>query len=569
MRGRRAKFATTAAASTARLFGHGSSAAKNNTPMIHRRPLFALAIAVMLLPGPPAAAARAAAHGPLVATADGWLRGLPRPGGGAEFLGIPYAQPPVGPLRWRAPRPVKSWRGVRPAVAFGQPCAQPPLGPWNQRAAATGRENCLFLNVIAPHWPVKKPLPVMFWIHGGANIGGSGVGPLYNAGTLVDHGVVLVTINYRLGIFGFLAAPALSRESRHHASGDYGLMDQILALKWVRSNIARFGGDPHDITVFGQSAGGTDTGLLMASRARGLFQRAIEESGTPFIPPVDSLRKAERDGARLLAALGVPPGAAGIAALRKLPAHALIAKMATLPRGKLAFPQPDVDGWVIPRVPLATFAAGREAPVPLLFGTTTREMNFPMPVAMIRATIRSTTGPLAPRVLVLYGFAHGGQGTSSPEYGSGVNQWLADVTFRCPAVLEARWHTAGHHIAYEYQFDHPLPGQPFAVHSSELPYVFGFFPGPGTDSDPLGESAAPFTRADHSLSRLMERYWTNFARSGDPNGPGLPEWPAFGARQRYIQFLKDGHVALASHIRRAQCSLFRAAMQRLMRRRIH
>ena len=375
--------------------------------------------------------------------------------------------------------------------------------------------------------------------------------------------------NYRLGVFGFLADPALTRESRHHASGDYGLMDQILALKWVRSNIARFGGDPHDITVFGQSAGGTDTGLLMASRARGLFQKAIEESGTPFIPPVEPLRKAELAGARLLAALGAPPGAAGIAALRRIPAHALIAKMAALPRGKLAFPQPDVDGWVIRRVPLATFAAGREAPVPLLFGTTTREMNFPMPVGMIRATIRSTTGPLAPRVLALYGFAHGGQGTPNLEYGSGVNQWLADVTFRCPAVLEARWHSAAHHLAYEYQFDHPLPGQSFAAHSSELPYVFGFFPKAGTDSDPLGESTAPFTGADHRLSSLMERYWTNFARTGDPNGPGLPEWPAFGARQRYIQFLKSGDVALASHIRRAQCRLFREAVLRLMRRGAH
>ncbi|EQD61804.1 Carboxylesterase type B, partial [mine drainage metagenome] len=162
--------------------------------------------------------------------------------------------------------------------------------------------------------------------------------PLYNAGTLVDDGVVLVTINYRLGLFGFLADPALTRESRHHASGDYGLMDQILALRWVRANIARFGGDPHNITVFGQSAGATDTGLLMASRARGLFQRAIEESGTPFIPPVDSLREAERSGARLLAALGVPAGAAGIADLRKIPAHTLIAKMEALPRARLIFP---------------------------------------------------------------------------------------------------------------------------------------------------------------------------------------------------------------------------------------
>ncbi len=533
----------------------------------HRcRPILGLAAGCALLLGWCATAAAATLQEPLVSSTDGWLRGLPRAGGGAEFLGIPYAQPPVGPLRWRAPVAVRPWRGVRAAVHFGHPCAQPPFGPWNRHAAATGRENCLFLNVIVPHWPVKKALPVMFWIHGGANVGGSGVGPLYNAGTLVDDGVVLVTINYRLGIFGFLADPALTRESRHHASGDYGLMDQILALRWVRANIARFGGNPHNITVFGQSAGATDTGLLMASRARGLFQRAIEESGTPFIPPVDSLREAERAGARLLAALGAPAGAAGIADLRKIPAHTLIAKMAALPRAKLFFPQPDVDGWVIRRAPLSTFAAGREAPIPLLFGTTTREMNFPMPVSMIRATIRRTTGPLAAQVLAIYGFAHGGRGIRDPKYGSGVNQWLADVTFRCPAVLEARWHTAARHVAYEYEFDHPLPGRSFAVHSSELPYVFGFFPKPGVVADPVGQSLAPFTAADHRLSRLMERYWTNFARTGDPNGPGLPKWPAFAAQGRYIQFLSDDHVVIASHLRRAHCRLFREAMLALMRR---
>jgi para-nitrobenzyl esterase len=212
---------------------------------------------------------------PLVSIRDGLLRGRPRPGGGAEFLGIPYAEPPVGPLRWKPPVPVKPWRGVRNAVRFGAPCLQPPLGSWNAHAAAKSRENCLYLNVIVPRWPARRSLPVMFWIHGGANIGGTGTQRLYNFGTLVNHGVILVTFDYRLGIFGFLADPALSRESVHRAAGNYGLMDQILALRWVRANIARFGGDPHNITVFGQSAGGSDTGLLMASSARGLFQKAI------------------------------------------------------------------------------------------------------------------------------------------------------------------------------------------------------------------------------------------------------------------------------------------------------
>lgn len=487
---------------------------------------------------------------PLVSTEDGLLRGRPRPGGGAEFLGIPYAEPPVGPLRWKPPVPVKHWRGVRSATQFGAPCLQPPLGTWNERAAATGRENCLYLNVIVPRWPLKRPLPVMFWIHGGANIGGTGTRPLYNFGTLVEHGVILVTLDYRLGIFGFLADPALSRESAHHASGDYGLMDQILALRWVHANIARFGGDPHNITVFGQSAGGTDTGLLMASSARGLFQKAIEESGTPFVPPVAPLAQAERAGAHLVAALGAKPGAPGIAQLRRMPARTLLAKLSALPRGSVQYPLPDVDGWVIRRVPLMSFASGHEAPVPLLFGTTTREMNFPLPLSVVRASIRSAAGSLAPQMLALYGFAHGGQGHRDPKYGSAINQLLADDTFRCPAVLEARWHVAAHHPVYEYEFDHPLPGHAFAVHSAELPYVFGDFPTHGFDG-------ARFSAQDRRLSGLIERYWTNFARTGNPNGPGLPPWPAFGHTGRYVKVLANGRLGYASHIRRAQCRLFR------------
>ncbi|MGC8519158.1 MAG: carboxylesterase/lipase family protein [Steroidobacteraceae bacterium] len=487
---------------------------------------------------------------PRVLTEDGWLRGRPRPGGGAEFLGIPYAEPPVGPLRWKPPVPVKPWRGVRSAMHFGAPCLQPLLGQWNARAAASGREDCLYLNVIVPRWPLRRPLPGMFWIHGGANIGGTGGSALYNFGTLVNHGVVLVTINYRLGLFGFLADPALTRESPHHASGNYGLMDQILALRWVRANIERFGGNPHEITIFGQSAGGTDTGLLMASNARGLFQRAIEESGTPFVPAVAPLAQAARAGAHLVAALGAKPGAAGIAQLRRMSGRTLLEKLSALPRGSVQYPLPDVDGWVIRRVPLLSFATGREAPVPLLFGTTTREMNFPLPLSVVRASIRRAAGSLAPKVLALYGFAHGARGTRNPKYGSALNQLLADDTFRCPAALEARWHVAAAHPVYEYEFDHPLPGQAFAVHSSELSYVFGDFPTRGF----LG---AHFSARDRQLSREIERYWTNFAKTGNPNGAGLPVWPAFGRQERFVEFQANVRLTEASHIRRAHCRLFR------------
>jgi para-nitrobenzyl esterase len=242
--------------------------------------LFARPLAVPAQsPAPPSQSAAASTQSaaassqiaPLVVrTTAGLIRGIARSNGGAQFLGIPYAEPPIGPLRWRAPVPKKSWSGVRDANAFGSSCSQPLLGgAWNRHDAEHSSEDCLYLNVITPAWPAATPVPVMLWIHGGANQGGSGSGGLYTGGTLTAHGVLIVTINYRLDIFGFFAHPELTRESPHHASGNYGLMDQILALQWVHDNIAGFGGDPNNVTVFGQSAGSIDTGIL-ASRARPL-----------------------------------------------------------------------------------------------------------------------------------------------------------------------------------------------------------------------------------------------------------------------------------------------------------
>ncbi len=501
-------------------------------------------------------AAPAEYSAPVISITDGWLRGLPRRGGGAEFLGIPYAQPPVGRLRWEAPVPAWPWRGDRPATTFGPRCAQLPPNGWKQSFAVWASEDCLYLNVIVPRWPARNPLPVMFWIHGGGNVGGEGTDALFNSGTLVDDGVVLVTINYRLGIFGFLADPALSRESPHLASGDYGLMDQILALQWVRANIARFGGDPYNITVFGQSAGAVDTGLLMISSARGLFHRAIEESGTPFAPPgYPPLATAERVGARLVAALGAPPGAVGIAYLRKIPPDILLAKTAALPPGTPRFPPPDIDGWVIPNDPAPAFEAGRESPIPLLIGTTGRENEFPHRVSLkaLRSGIRRYGGVLAPQFLSVYGLAHEADGVSDPKYGSTIDQLVADVGFRCPTVLEARWHVDAGHAVYQYEFDRPIPGYSYALHAFEEPYVFGFFPKTGWGVTGL----LHFTATDHRLSDLIERYWTNFAKTGNPNASGLPDWPQFGRDGRYIQFLEDGHVADAHGFRPAQCALYR------------
>jgi para-nitrobenzyl esterase len=516
-----------------------------------------LGVMVVALVGGFFGVAVAATDSFVVSTSAGQLRGIPHAGGGAQFLGIPYAEPPLGNLRWRPPVPGKHWTGIRNADAYGTPCSQPVLGEWNRQDAALGREDCLYLNVDVPQWPAKGPLPVMFWIHGGSNLGGSGTGSLYNDGTLAAHGVVVVTINYRLGIFGFLAHPALTAESAQHASGDYGLLDQILALKWVHENIARFGGDPNNVTVFSQSAGAMDTGMLMTSPlARDLFQKAITESGTALAPPLTTLATAEQNG--LKAAALVDPEAkntssvASLAELRRVPAEELLTKAVPLFRAGLV--GPDVDGWVIPRPPGQVFSSGQEAAVPVLMGTTTREFESSASPEELRAQVERFAGASSPRMLALYGLASGGQGDSDPKYGGAADQWSADWLFRCPTVVEAVWHSAAHHVVYEYELDHAIPGQPYAIHSSELPYVFGYFP-------KTGNLAGSFGSVDGRLADLVQTYWTNFAKTGNPNSAGLPEWEPFGESQKYVQFLEDGAVEPAQGLRRAQCTLYREILE--------
>lgn len=504
--------------------------------------------------------AHAAETEPAVKTTAGQLRGMLTSSGRAEFLGIPYAQPPLGELRWRPPVPVKTWAGVRDVQHFGAPCAQMPAGEWNRRDAEMSQEDCLFLNVITPQWPVKGKLPVMFWIHGGANTGGTASAALYKDGTLVDHGVILVTVNYRLGIFGFLAHPELTKESPHHASGDYGLMDQIAALHWVHDNIANFGGDPANVTVFGQSAGAHDASLLMVSPiAKGLFEKVIGESGTSFGFGMPTLAQTEESGQKLAGLLGAPAGQDPIKYMRGLSVAEIFRVLASERRG----PEPgfafDVDGWIIPTIPAKVFAAGEEAPVAMIMGSNSREFDFPASPDELRRRITEGAGDMAPKVLLLYGLNDGGQGTVDPLYGPVSNQLSADVTFRCPAVVQSAFHKAAHHPTYEYQFEHADPGHESegAVHSAELPYVFGFYPATGNIGGVFGD-------ADHKLADIMESYWTNFAKTGNPNGSGLPEWPEFGSAGAYIRFTQDVKVVAAQGLRKPQCDLYREGlMQKL------
>ena len=390
----------------------------------------------------------------------------------------------------------------------------------------------------------------MFWIHGGANEGGTASSALYKDGTLVKHGVILVTVNYRLGIFGFLAHPELTVESAHHASGNYGLMEQVLALHWVRDNIAKFGGDANNVTVFGQSAGSMDTSMLMTSPlAKGLFQKAIGESGSAFTAPLLPLAGAEHTGKILADSLNAPADGQ-IKYLRSRSAEELLKALDKIPNH--ARVGADIDGWVLLEQPAAVFASGREAHIPLLYGTTTREFGSNQSADQLRATINIAAGKFAAGELAAYGLANGGRGTTDPKYGTPADQWLADVMFRCPCVTQGTWHAAAHDATYEYEFNHAIPGQEAkgAVHSADLPYVFGFFPKSGNIS-------GKFSDVDTKLADLMESYWTNFAKRGDPNGAGLPKWPQQDATGTYIQFQQDGSVETARNLRKPQCDMYR------------
>ena len=497
----------------------------------------------------------------VVETKSGKIKGALRSGGGAEFLGIPYAKPPVGDLRWRAPVPVEPWTNIKETTTFGAPCAQAVLGDWNRRDAETSKEDCLFLNVITPVWKSQTPLPVMFWIHGGANAGGSASSALYKDGTLVQHGVILVTANYRLGMFGFFSHSELTRESPHHASGNYGLLDQIAALKWVQQNIAKFGGDPKNVTIFGQSAGAQNTSLLMTSPlARGLFQKAIVQSGSAVNPPLTPLSTSESVGAKLAETAKAPAGKAALPYLRQMSVSDLLKSIPPQDPTQLPLLGPNIDGWAITRSSDQVFANGQQATVPMIIGTTTREFGMSASAEGIRKFIESVTGTLASKALPLYGLSENGEGKRDAVYGSVGDQWFADLVFRCPVSTQAAWQAAANQPTYQYEFAHAIPGKESegAAHAGDLPYVFGYYP-------KAGNISGSFNEIDYKLADLIETYWTNFAKTGNPNSNGIPNWPRFDSSQTFIRFVQDGSVEpIAGGLRRPQCDLFREVLRERM-----
>ena len=468
----------------------------------------------------------------------GQLRGSVTNDGVAAFKNIPFAQPPVGELRWRAPLPVKAWTGVRDATAFGPMCNQ------NDNKQLPHSEDCLQLNVWTPKWPAASSLPVMVWVHGGGNIAGSGMEALFNGEVLARHGVVVVNVNYRLGVFGFFAHPALTKESPHHAAGNYGLADQIMALHWVQDNIAKFGGNPANVTLFGESAGASDVNALIASPlSKGLFVRVMAQSGPVGAQP--SLAESEKRGVDLAGKLGIT-GDEALAKLRALPDTDLMAKAAQAGPG-LGM---NVDGWVLTEPASKIYAEGREQKVALLIGNNSQEMQPRGASGDIREMISQRYGPLADRALAAYGVNGAAEPQPDPENGTAMLQFTTDNSFRCGTVQELIWHTRAGNPGYEYQFSRTVHGQEAlgAPHASEIPFIFGTLP--------VWQNMRKYNDSDRQYAPLMQEYWTNFAKTGDPNGGNLAKWPRFDAAARaYMDFTDAGPVAKEG-LRRQACELF-------------
>ena len=469
------------------------------------------------------AACGAQAGSPTARVAQGTLAGTVDHGVPA-FLGVPYAAAPTGANRWRAPQSPAQWTGVRTADRLPSSCMQdaskPASGPYTDEFAGTPgfSEDCLYLNVWMPPKTGKR-VPVVVWIHGGAFQAGSGTGPNSHGAALARQGVIVVTINYRLGVFGFLAHPELTREAGGTPPTNFGLQDQIAALRWVKDNIGAFGGDPAQVTVAGQSAGAISVHYLLTSPlAKGLFVRAIAQSGLADWMPLVPLAEAERGGL----AFAQAKGAASLEDLRALPAETIQAKGGGAPLGFL----PVLDGQLIRQQPEEMRAAGWPGSVPLLTGFTADEMMNPIPVtdsASFKAKAARDFGAYGERIAGFY---------PAENPAEAARTLTRDRTL---AGLYA-WQRGGKGgpAVYAYLFDHWYPGPQSEIfrsfHSVEIPYVFGTL-----DAAPN----RPFTAEDHEISRIVSRYWVNFVRTGNPNGRGLPQWPAFAAPSFELMELGD------------------------------
>ncbi|TFF40355.1 carboxylesterase/lipase family protein [Mucilaginibacter psychrotolerans] len=450
------------------------------------------------------------------------------------YKGIPFAAPPVGNLRWKAPQPVAHWRGVKACTDFSK---MPMQGKPNEFGVYTREflikdeplsEDCLYLNVWTGAKTPMEKRPVIVWIYGGGFVSGGTNVPIYDGEALAKKGVILVSINYRVGIFGFLAHPELTKESPNHASGNYGLMDQLAALKWVKKNIAAFGGDPGNVTIAGQSAGAFGVNYLVVSPlGKGLFHKAIAESGAAFLTgPISAgnLQQAEQEGLKTAKALG----ANSLVELRALPVDALLKQM----NGR-----PIVDGYVLPEPVAAIFAANKENQVPVLTGWNEDDafVGKLKNAADYTADIQKRYGSRADEFLKLY------PGSTDDQAARSQINFSRDVTFGVQNFTWANLQSAKNKAkVYLYRFTRRMPAtEDFkkygAFHTGEVGYVF----------NNLKYLNRPFEPVDQQLADIISSYWVNFAESGNPNGPGLPPWPAYNSKDNQTMILSEKPAAVS------------------------
>ena len=471
------------------------------------------------------------------------------------FRGIPFAAPPIGELRWRAPQPVRPWKGVAKASEFGPRCMQAPVFSdmvFRDRADKPMSEDCLYLNVWTPAKSAEDRLAVMVWFYGGGFQAGSSSEPRYDGENFAKKGIIVVSVNYRLGVFGFFSHRELTKTSGVNASGDYGLMDQIAALRWVKQNIAAFGGDPQKVTIAGESAGSLSVSALMASPlAKGLFRGAIGESGAFFGRPpagsaIETLGEAEKTGEKFAESVG----AKDLAALRAKSAEDLLS--AAQKDRPFRF-WPSVDGYVLPRDVATMFAEGQQAHVPLLAGWNAEEASSAVVYAKEKPTaetfpqqLRTRFDDRAAEILKLYPASNDEEARKS-AIDLASDLFIVYITWEW---LEMQNKT-GQAPVYGYVFDRTPPVAPDAKvngvspkdlgarHACEIEYVFGT----------LKSLPNPWEPVDFQISHAMASYWANFTKTRDPNGPGLAKWPVYdgGAGPMMMHFAEEIQTVPQAH----------------------
>jgi para-nitrobenzyl esterase len=481
------------------------------------------------------------------------------------FKGIPYAAPPVGELRWRPPQPVESWSGVRDAGAYANDAMQLPFPSDAAPLGTEPAEDCLYLNVWRPADMAQAKLPVLVWIHGGGFVNGGSSPEVYAGDAFARQGIVFVSFNYRLGRFGFFAFPALTAERPDEAKGNYGYMDQIAALQWIQRNIAAFGGDPANVTVFGESAGGGSVHMLLTSpQGRGLFARAAIQSagardGERGPRPLSSDRpgfpSAETVGVNFARRWGVDGvDAAALAQLRALSAEQVTdgLNMATMrpADGPLTYGGPVLDGRIVVETPQSAYTAGRYAKVPLLIGANTADIGF-----SAAATLDEVLSPFDAKAAALAAY----DPEASGKLGAIRSRVAMDRSMIEPSRFVARAFAAAGAPAWHFRFgyvaDCMRPLWRFgAPHATEIPYVFDTV---------AAKYGASLTGRDAAVAHVANLYWSNFAKTGDPNGPGLPAWPRYEAASDMIMLFDADGVSLPTPDPwRARLNLTAAAAER-------